>query len=129
MRPLNDLPSTHASVNHSVIVLHCSAAVTPRHQCACPSSLRKRSKLGQLLIAPLRSQMANGQRQIVMLYVLMNLAFASLACLFVVTLAPTAAGSGVPDLMAYLNNADIAPGFLSFSTFVIKARISICCVR
>lgn len=57
------------------------------------------------------------------LYLAENLIFASLACISVVYFAPSAAGSGIPELMTYFNNAYIEPGYLSFNTFVAK----VCC--
>ena len=54
------------------------------------------------------------------LYLVENLIFASLACMSVIYFAPSAAGSGIPELMTYFNNAYINPGYLSFNTFVAK---------
>ena len=71
--------------------------------------------------------MANGQWQLATIYILLNLGFALAACCTVIGLAPTAAGSGIPDLMAYLNNAAIADGFLSFPTFLAKVHCSLHC--
>jgi H+/Cl- antiporter ClcA len=66
--------------------------------------------------------MANGQWTTVALYLVQNMFFATLACMSVVYFAPEAAGSGIPDLMTYFNNAYIAPGYLNFNTFVAKVR-------
>jgi H+/Cl- antiporter ClcA len=54
------------------------------------------------------------------LYLVENLMFASVACMLVIYFAPAAAGSGIPELMTYFNNAYIDPGYLSFHTFVAK---------
>lgn len=45
--------------------------------------------------------------------------FASIITAFV---APAAAGSGIPEVKAYLNGVD-APGILSLRTFVVKASV------
>lgn len=54
------------------------------------------------------------------LYLTENLAFATLASMSVLYFAPSAAGSGIPELMAYFNNAHIDLGYLSFNTFIAK---------
>jgi chloride channel 7 len=56
----------------------------------------------------------------VALFITVNLVFATFASVITVYVAPGAAGSGIPDLMAYFNNADIPDGYLNFNTFIVK---------
>lgn len=53
-------------------------------------------------------------------YLVLNVILAVTASSLVVIFAPQAAGSGIPELMTYFNNADIPSGFLSLKTFVVK---------
>lgn len=53
-----------------------------------------------------------------------NLVLTLFASVVTATVAPVAAGSGIPEVKAYLNGVD-APGILSFRTLVIKVRLFI----
>lgn len=50
-----------------------------------------------------------------------NLVLTLFASIITAVVAPAAAGSGIPEVKAYLNGVD-APGILSLRTLVIKVR-------
>lgn len=57
-------------------------------------------------------------------YTLFNLTLAGTAGLGVLLISPEASGSGIPDIMAYLNGVDIDVAFFSLQTFLVKVRAS-----
>ena len=60
-------------------------------------------------------------------YAGINCLLVGIACSLVVFMGPAAAGSGIPDVKAYLNGID-APGVLHFRTLVTKVLGCICSV-
>ena len=55
----------------------------------------------------------------VLLFTILNVAFAVASVLAVQLISPAAAGSGNPEIIAYLNGVDIK-GFLTLPTFLAK---------
>lgn len=53
-----------------------------------------------------------------------NLALTLFATVITAFIAPAAAGSGIPEVKAYLNGVD-APGILSFRTLLVKVSSSL----
>ena len=51
-----------------------------------------------------------------------NLILTLVASIITAFIAPAAAGSGIPEVKAYLNGVD-APGIFSFRTLFIKVRV------
>lgn len=57
-----------------------------------------------------------------LVFSLSNLALTLFASMITAFISPEAAGSGIPEVKAYLNGVD-APGIFSFRTLVVKVML------